>query len=270
MARPLVPDELWEVVQPLLPRHRARPGKRGRPPAHRSSVASPTRSTGRTSNGQRTGPPSPLARLGGCRAWGARPPTSPAGGAPAPLRMVAPPKHSALAAGLPDQHPVCPLGGGHSFPASRCPLVDCHAPDRQINHPRVDPQKTEKHCAALSGFASAARLIGRDRLLNVLGNTLANIPKVQVLPCGRKKHVMAGRGTSFGNLPTARAVEGGHPHATILAISGQGHPAPRPGFRTARRAARTAAASGAAAPRTPGRASQPFHVDSQNGLVRTW
>src|SRR5262245_22103468 len=32
MARPLVPDALWEVVQPLLPRHRARPGKRGRPP----------------------------------------------------------------------------------------------------------------------------------------------------------------------------------------------------------------------------------------------
>ena len=32
MARPLVPDELWEVVQPLLPRHRARSGKRGRPP----------------------------------------------------------------------------------------------------------------------------------------------------------------------------------------------------------------------------------------------
>jgi transposase len=32
MARPLVPDELWEVVQPLLPRHRAGPGKRGRPP----------------------------------------------------------------------------------------------------------------------------------------------------------------------------------------------------------------------------------------------
>ena len=32
MARPLVPDELWEVVQPLLPRHRAQPGKRGRPP----------------------------------------------------------------------------------------------------------------------------------------------------------------------------------------------------------------------------------------------
>ena len=32
MARPLVPDELWEVVQPLLPHHRARPGKRGRPP----------------------------------------------------------------------------------------------------------------------------------------------------------------------------------------------------------------------------------------------
>src|SRR5437762_1689632 len=32
MARPLVSDVLWEVVQPLLPRHRARPGKRGRPP----------------------------------------------------------------------------------------------------------------------------------------------------------------------------------------------------------------------------------------------
>src|SRR5215218_2301260 len=32
MARPLVPNELWEVVQPLLPRHRARPGRRGRPP----------------------------------------------------------------------------------------------------------------------------------------------------------------------------------------------------------------------------------------------
>ena len=32
MPGPLVPDELWEVVQPLLPRHRARPGKRGRPP----------------------------------------------------------------------------------------------------------------------------------------------------------------------------------------------------------------------------------------------
>jgi transposase len=32
MAKPLVPDELWEVVQPLLPRHKAKPGKRGRPP----------------------------------------------------------------------------------------------------------------------------------------------------------------------------------------------------------------------------------------------
>src|SRR4051795_11507455 len=32
MARPLVPDELWEIVEPLLPRHKARPGKRGRPP----------------------------------------------------------------------------------------------------------------------------------------------------------------------------------------------------------------------------------------------
>jgi transposase len=32
MAEPLVPDELWEAVAPLLPRHKARPGKRGRPP----------------------------------------------------------------------------------------------------------------------------------------------------------------------------------------------------------------------------------------------
>lgn len=32
MAGPLVPDELWEVVEPLLPKHKARPGKRGRPP----------------------------------------------------------------------------------------------------------------------------------------------------------------------------------------------------------------------------------------------
>ena len=32
MAHRLVPDELWEVVQSLLPRHRAQPGKRGRPP----------------------------------------------------------------------------------------------------------------------------------------------------------------------------------------------------------------------------------------------
>jgi transposase len=32
MAEPLVPDELWEAVEPLLPRHKARPGKRGRPP----------------------------------------------------------------------------------------------------------------------------------------------------------------------------------------------------------------------------------------------
>lgn len=32
MARPLVPDELWEVIEPLLPRHKARAGKRGRPP----------------------------------------------------------------------------------------------------------------------------------------------------------------------------------------------------------------------------------------------
>src|SRR5438874_1107460 len=32
MAEPLVPDELWEIVKPLLPRHKARPGKRGRRP----------------------------------------------------------------------------------------------------------------------------------------------------------------------------------------------------------------------------------------------
>lgn len=32
MPEPLVPDELWELIQPLLPRHKARPGKRGRPP----------------------------------------------------------------------------------------------------------------------------------------------------------------------------------------------------------------------------------------------
>jgi len=32
MAEPLVPDELWSVIEPLLPRHKAKPGKRGRPP----------------------------------------------------------------------------------------------------------------------------------------------------------------------------------------------------------------------------------------------
>lgn len=32
MRRYLVSDELWEFVKPLLPRHKARPGKRGRPP----------------------------------------------------------------------------------------------------------------------------------------------------------------------------------------------------------------------------------------------
>jgi transposase len=32
MAEPLVPEELWEAIVPLLPRHKARPGKRGRPP----------------------------------------------------------------------------------------------------------------------------------------------------------------------------------------------------------------------------------------------
>ena len=32
MPRPLVPDDLWEAISPLLPRHKARRGKRGRPP----------------------------------------------------------------------------------------------------------------------------------------------------------------------------------------------------------------------------------------------
>jgi transposase len=32
MAEPLVSDELWELVAPLLPRHKAKPGRRGRPP----------------------------------------------------------------------------------------------------------------------------------------------------------------------------------------------------------------------------------------------
>src|SRR5262249_49473779 len=27
-----VPDELWEIIQPLLPLHKAKPGRRGRPP----------------------------------------------------------------------------------------------------------------------------------------------------------------------------------------------------------------------------------------------
>ena len=32
MAKQLVSDELWAIVQPLLPPHLAQPGKRGRPP----------------------------------------------------------------------------------------------------------------------------------------------------------------------------------------------------------------------------------------------
>src|ERR1044072_9503375 len=32
MAKPLVTAELWEETQPLLPKHKARPGKRGKPP----------------------------------------------------------------------------------------------------------------------------------------------------------------------------------------------------------------------------------------------
>src|SRR5688500_11218119 len=31
MAKPLVPDELWEVVRPMLPKDRRRPRGRGRP-----------------------------------------------------------------------------------------------------------------------------------------------------------------------------------------------------------------------------------------------
>jgi len=32
MAKEIVPDELWAIVEPLLPPHRAQPGLRGRPP----------------------------------------------------------------------------------------------------------------------------------------------------------------------------------------------------------------------------------------------
>jgi len=32
MSEPLVPHELWETIEPLLPKHKARPGRRGRPP----------------------------------------------------------------------------------------------------------------------------------------------------------------------------------------------------------------------------------------------
>ena len=32
MAKELVSDELWAIVEPLLPEHRAQPGQRGRPP----------------------------------------------------------------------------------------------------------------------------------------------------------------------------------------------------------------------------------------------
>src|SRR5258707_11108525 len=32
MPRPFLPNDLWTVVQPLLPRHKARLGRRGRPP----------------------------------------------------------------------------------------------------------------------------------------------------------------------------------------------------------------------------------------------
>ena len=39
MPGPLVPDELWEIIQPLLPRHKAKPGKRGRPPRGRPRLS---------------------------------------------------------------------------------------------------------------------------------------------------------------------------------------------------------------------------------------
>jgi transposase len=32
MAKPLVPDELWELVRPMLPKRPRKPGGRGRPP----------------------------------------------------------------------------------------------------------------------------------------------------------------------------------------------------------------------------------------------
>jgi transposase len=32
MAKPIVSDDLWAIVEPLLPPHRAMPGQRGRPP----------------------------------------------------------------------------------------------------------------------------------------------------------------------------------------------------------------------------------------------
>jgi transposase len=32
MPKQLVSDELWAMIEPLLPRHKARAGKRGRPP----------------------------------------------------------------------------------------------------------------------------------------------------------------------------------------------------------------------------------------------
>ena len=32
MAKPIVSDELWAIIEPLLPPHRAQPGLRGRPP----------------------------------------------------------------------------------------------------------------------------------------------------------------------------------------------------------------------------------------------
>jgi transposase len=32
MAKPIVSDDLWTIIEPLLPKHRAKPERRGRPP----------------------------------------------------------------------------------------------------------------------------------------------------------------------------------------------------------------------------------------------
>ena len=32
MSKPLVTDDLWDTIEPLLPRHKVCPGRRGRPP----------------------------------------------------------------------------------------------------------------------------------------------------------------------------------------------------------------------------------------------
>src|ERR671936_535951 len=61
MAEPLVPDELGEAIAPLLPRHKARPGRRGPPPVEDRAGQE------RGSDGQHGGVDSPSFRavLGG-------------------------------------------------------------------------------------------------------------------------------------------------------------------------------------------------------------